>query len=61
MRVTCGILQGCCLCPLLFILYLNDIENCLQYSSASMYADDTHTTISARDIEKLVRKIQVDL
>ena len=61
MRVTCGIPQGSCLGPLLFILYLNDFENCLQYSSASMYADDTHTTISARDIEELVRKTQVEL
>ena len=26
-----------------------------------MYADDTHTTISARDIEELVRKTQVEL
>ena len=56
MRVTCGIPQGSCLCLLLFILYLNDFENCLQYSSASMYADDKHTTISARDIEELIRK-----
>ena len=56
MRVTCGIFQGSCLCLPLFILYLNDFENCLQYSSASMYADDKHTTISARDIEELIRK-----
>ena len=54
MRVTCGIPPGSCLGPLLFILYLNDFENYLQYSSASMYADDTHTTIPARDIEELV-------
>ena len=61
MRVTCGIPQGSCLGPLLFILYLNDFENCLQYSSASMYPGDTHTTISARDIEECVRKTQVEL
>ena len=61
MRVTCGIPQGSYLGPLLFILYLNDFENCLQYSSASLYADDTHITIFARDIEELIRKTQVEL
>ena len=61
MRVTCGTPQGSCLGPLLFILYLNDFENCLQYSSTSMHADDTHTTISARYIEELIRRTQVEL
>ena len=61
MRVTCEIPQGSCLGPLLFILYLIDFENCLQYSSACMYVDHTHTTLSARDIEELVRKTQVEL
>lgn len=61
LRVTCGIPQGSCLGPLLFILYLNDFESCLQYSSTSMYADDTHTTIAARDIDELVQKTKVDL
>ena len=40
--VTCGIPQGSCLGPVLFIIYLNDFEECLRFSSASMYADDTH-------------------
>ena len=61
MRVTCEIPQGSCLGPLLFILYFIDFENCLQYSSACMYVDHTHTTISARDIEELVVKTQVEL
>ena len=61
LRVTCGIPKGSSLIPLLFILYLNYFENYLQFSSASMYADDMHTTISARDIDELFQKSQVAL
>ena len=38
--VTCGIPKGSCLGTLLFIIYLNDFEKCLEFSTASMYADD---------------------
>ena len=40
MEIECGIPQGSCLGPLLFIIYLNDFEHCLEHSRASMYADD---------------------
>ena len=54
-EVLCGIPQGSCLGPLLFIVYLNDFEGCLDFSKANMYADDTHTTIASNDIKELVR------
>ena len=56
--VACGIPQGSCLGPLLFIIYLNDFEECLQFSSASMYADDTHTTIASDDIGELAQMMK---
>ena len=53
-KVTCGIPQGSCLGPLLFIIYLNDLEECLQFSRASIYADDTSLTIASSNSVKLV-------
>ena len=59
--VLCGIPQGSCLGPLLFIVYLNDFEGCLDFSNANMYADDTHTTIASNDIRELVRMTKKEL
>ena len=60
-EVICGILQGSCLGPLLFIVYLNDFESCLEFSKANMYADDTHTTIASTDIAELIRMTKKEL
>ena len=59
--VLCGIPQGSCLGPLLFIVYLNDFGGCLDFSKANMYADDTHTTIVSNDIRELVRMTKKEL
>ena len=54
--VTCGIPQGSCLGPLLFLIYLNDFEKCLEFSRANMYADDTHVPLTSNNIEDLMPK-----
>ena len=41
---TFGLPQGTILGSLLFILYKNDLPNCLELSVPQMYADDTHLT-----------------
>ena len=56
-----GIPQRTILGPLLFILYINDLPNCLEFSVPHMYADDTHLTFAGRDPDLIERNLNHDL
>ena len=45
----------------LFIIYLNDFENSLQYSKASIYADDTDVTVAPNDLKRLTDDARQEL
>jgi hypothetical protein len=53
MPVTCGVPQGSVLGPLLFIIYINDLSDCLIYAKGILFADDTTLYQSSNNISEL--------
>ena len=51
--ITCGVPQGSVLGPLLFLVYINDIPNCLKYSKSIVFADDTTIFASCKNMNTL--------
>ena len=45
-----GVLQGSCLGPLLFLVYLSDPPRAVKNSTTSMYADDTSLCFNSKDL-----------
>ncbi len=57
----CGVPQGTILGPLLFLIYIKDLPNCLIHSHARMFADDTSLTYASNNIHKMNHNINEDL
>ena len=53
--------EGSILGPLLFVLYINDLPQCLVRSNISMYADDTVISTTSSRSDDVMMKIQEDV
>ena len=56
-----GVPQGSILGPLLFVLYINNLTQCLENCSINMYADDTVMYFTNLCASEIARVVQDDL
>ena len=61
MTITSGVTQGSVLGPLLFLLYINDIQYCSKLVSIILFADDTNILYSDACVETLNEILQTEM
>jgi len=60
-QVTCGVPQGSILGPLLFLIYINDMNKAINNSTVYHFADDTNLLYSHKNPKTLKKVMNIDL
>ena len=60
-EVICGIPQGSILGSLLFLIYINDLPNCLEMTTPRMFADETNLTAVGETLGEAEERAGVNL
>ena len=59
--INCGEPQGSVLGPLLFLLYINDLNQAIKFYKVHHFADDTNLLCLGNSIKKLNKLVNADL
>ena len=59
--INCGVPQGSVLGPLLFLLYINDLNQAIKFCKVHHFSDDTNLLCLSNSIKKLNKLVNTDL